>query len=67
MGGSIRAVNDTRRDLLRIYADLGRLGGLFKLCLSDNDGQPLLHHEIRRVLREIEVRQQELKAAVARI
>lgn len=57
-----------RRDLLRIYADLGRLGGLFKLCLSNKDIQlAALHPEVRRVLREIETRQMELKAAVARI
>lgn len=57
-----------RRELLRINADLGRLGGLFKLCLSEKD-RPLvaLHQEVRRVLWEIEARQRELKAAVASI
>lgn len=57
-----------RRDLLKAHADLGRLGGLFKLCLSDKHG-PLvaLHHEVRRILREIEFRQQELKSAISRI
>jgi len=57
-----------RRELLKVNADLGRLGGLFKLCLSEKEG-PLaaLHQEIRRVLREIEIRQREIKAAVARI
>jgi hypothetical protein len=57
-----------RRELLKVNADLGRLGGLFKLCLSEKEG-PLvaLHQEVRRVLREIETRQRELKAAVARI
>jgi hypothetical protein len=57
-----------RRELLKVNADLGRLGGLFKLCLSKREG-PLaaLHQEARRVLREIEARQRELKAAVARI
>lgn len=58
----------SRRELLRINADLGRLGGLFKLCLSDKEGvHQAIHQEIRRVLREIEARQRELKAAVARI
>ena len=57
-----------RRELLRINADLGRLGGLVKLCLSDKEGvHQAIHQEIRRVLREIEARQRELKAAVARI
>jgi len=58
----------TRRDLLRINADLGRLGGLFKLCLSEKQG-PLvaLHQEVRRILREIEMRQLELTAAITRV
>lgn len=57
-----------RRELLRVNADLGRLGGLFKLCLSEKDGTLVaLHQEARRVLREIEARQRELKAVVARI
>lgn len=57
-----------RRDLLKINADLGRLGGLFKLCLSEKDTpSQVLHSEVRRVLREIEARQRELKAAIARI
>lgn len=57
-----------RRELLKVNADLGRLGGLFKLCLSEKEGPLVLfHQEIRRVLREIETRQRELKAAVTRI
>lgn len=57
-----------RRDLMKAHADLGRLGGLFKLCLSERQG-PLtaLHQEVRRILREIEARQQELKTAIARV
>lgn len=57
-----------RRDLFKLNADLGRLGGLFKLCLSEKQG-PLaaLHQEVRRVLRELEARQQEVKAAVSRV
>ncbi len=57
-----------RRELLNVNADLGRLGGLFKLCLSEKEG-PLvaLHQGVRRVLQEIEARQRELKVAVARI
>ncbi|WP_027191918.1 plasmid mobilization protein [Fundidesulfovibrio putealis] len=57
-----------RRELLKINADLGRLGGLFKLCLSEKDTSiQALHMEVRRVLREIEARQRELKAAIARM
>ena len=57
-----------RRDLLKLNADLGRLGGLFKLCLSEKQG-PLvaLHQEVRRMLRELEARQQEVKNAVSRV
>jgi len=56
-----------RLELLRINADLGRLGGLFKLCLSESaKDQPLvaLHQEVRRVLKEIEARQREMKALI---
>jgi hypothetical protein len=44
-----------RWELLKVNADLGRLGGLFKLCLSERDG-PLAapYQEARRVLREID-------------
>ncbi len=60
--------HQARRELLKVNADLGRLGGLFKLCLSDKEGQfQQLHQDVRRVLREIEVRQRELKAKVSRI
>ena len=57
-----------RRDMMKAHADLGRLGGLFKLCLSEKQG-PLvaLHQEVRRILREIEYRQRELKAAITRM
>lgn len=57
-----------RRDLLKINADLGRLGGLFKLCLSEKDMlTQAMHMEARRLLSEIESRQRELKAAIIRI
>ena len=52
-----------RRELYKINADLGRLGGLFKLALSENGNI----HGIRQLLREIEKRQLELKEAVQRI
>lgn len=58
----------TRRELARINADLGRLGGLFKLWLGDERrAAPELTQQVRRLLREIEVRQRELRAAVGRI
>lgn len=57
-----------RIELLKINADLGRLGGLFKLCLSER-GTPLqsLHPQVRHVLREIEARQQEMKTLISKI
>lgn len=58
----------TRRELVRINADLGRLGGLFKLWLGDERrAAPELMSQVRRLLREIEARQRELRAAVGRI
>ena len=57
-----------RRDLLKLNADLGRLGGLFKLCLSEKDAPTqALHSEVRRMLKQIEARQRELRAAIIRI
>jgi len=53
------------RDMLKINADLGRLGGLFKLYLATPDPPvPELPPESRRILREIEARQRELRAAI---
>jgi len=58
----------TRRELARINADLGRLGGLFKLWLGDERrAAPELTSQVRRLLREIEGRQRELRAVVGRI
>lgn len=57
-----------RRDLMKAHADLGRLGGLFKLALSEKQGASVaLQNEIRRILREIEFRQAEMKVAISRI
>jgi hypothetical protein len=57
-----------RIELLKINADLGRLGGLFKLCLSERE-TPLqsLHPQVRHVLREIEARQREMKTLISKI
>jgi len=53
-----------RLELRRLRADLGRLGGLFKQGLAENKGP---EHELRRLLREIDDRQRELRDAVDRI
>ena len=53
-----------RLEIRRLHADLGRLGGLFKLSLAENKGPD---HELRRLLREIDLRQQELREAIGKI
>lgn len=45
-------------------ADLGRLGGLFKLALIEGSADKFT---LQRLLRDIEVGQRELKAAAMRI
>ncbi|MDR2076340.1 MAG: hypothetical protein LBP61_05350 [Desulfovibrio sp.] len=51
------------RDLLRINADIARLGGLLKMAISSGADQV----KANSLIREIAQRQNELKAAVARI
>jgi len=54
------------RDILKAAADIGRLGGLFKLALSSTpEGHDRL--TLQRLLREIEAGQHELKAAARKI
>ena len=53
-----------RLEIRRLKGDLGRLGGLFKLCLTENKRPD---HELRRLLREIDSRQQELRDVLAKI
>lgn len=48
-------------EIIRTRADLGRLGGLLKLWLTNKDNHAI---EVRRVLREIDARQEELKQVV---
>ena len=55
---------EARLELRRFKGDLGRLGGLFKLCLEEHKGP---EHELRRLLREIDLRQQELKEVIYKI
>ena len=58
----------TLREVLKANADLGRLGGLFKLYLSTPDAPAQeLRPEARRILREVEARQQELKAVAIQL
>ena len=52
------------QEIIKTRADLGRLGGLLKQALGEGKGP---EHELRRLLREIEAGQRELKAAAMRI
>jgi hypothetical protein len=51
------------RDILKASADLGRLGGLLKLALSEGVNNPSLP----RLLREIETGQAQLRAAAWKV
>ena len=59
----LRAIHE----LGRLRADLGRLGGLLKLWLTDRAGEGTEASEVSRVLAEIEQRQAEIEAAVVRL
>ena len=52
------------QEIIKARADLGRLGGLLKQALGEGKGP---EHELRRLLREIEIGQRELKAAAMRV
>ena len=54
------------RDILKASADLGRLGGLFKLALSSTP-EAADKTALQRLLREIDTGQTLLKAAVRKI
>jgi len=51
------------KDILKANADLGRLGGLLKLALSEGGDKIILP----RLLREIDMGQKELKAAARKL
>jgi len=51
------------KDIIKANADLGRLGGLLKLALSEGGDKSVLS----RLLREIEAGQNALKAAARKI
>ena len=52
------------QEIIKARADLGRLGGLLKSALAGGRGP---EHELRRLLRELEAGQREMKAAAMRI
>ena len=53
--------------LLKALADLGRLGGLLKLWLSERPGVGASTVDVRRTLRQIEARQAQLQAIIERL
>lgn len=64
LGYKIKGVLDYRavRELVRVNADLGRLGGLLKMWLSDDPKTAHFHAEhIRALLRRIEATQVEMR------
>ena len=52
-----------RMELRHLKADLGRTGGLLKLALSEGADR----FQINRLLRELDMRQEEIKAAIGRV
>lgn len=55
------------QDLVRVEADQGRLGGLLKLWLVEKPGQGTSTFEVRRLLRQIEELQHQLREIVRRL
>lgn len=51
---------DFIREMMRIKADQGRLGGLLKLWLSEKPGEGTSVRNVRSVLNQIEATQQQL-------
>ena len=66
LGWTPRSVIDHQAVLMlaRVAADQGRLGGLLKLWLSARPGQGASVTEVRRLLREIEAAQAELRRLI---
>ena len=54
-------------ELIKARGDLGRLGGIFKLALGQLPDGDMDKQQLRRVLREIELRQKEIKALLGRL
>jgi hypothetical protein len=69
LGHEIRSKVDQQvfLDILKVNADLGRLGGLLKLWLSDETKAPGHEQDVRRVLKQIELRQAELKPLIHKV
>jgi hypothetical protein len=61
------ADHDAVRELMRINGDLGRLGGLLKLWLSERAGHGAKIADVRQVLHDIEALRQEMLHVASRV
>jgi hypothetical protein len=55
---------DAIRELVKLHADQGRLGGLLKLWLTEKKGEGLSIKNVRSVLQQIETLQMEIAKLV---
>jgi hypothetical protein len=66
----VRGIKDHRyiADLIRVSGDLGRLGGLFKLWLTNEEHTAMVgESRLRAVLGKIEATQDELRAVIRKL
>jgi hypothetical protein len=69
MGGSVKSSSDHEEvlELMRVNADLGRLGGLLKLWLSNPPNVTFSSKDMRSTLKEIEALQQEMRQVASKV
>lgn len=69
LGYEPESIVDSRTvlELIRLRADLGRIGGLMKLWLVDQPGRGLPEGEVRDVLNRVLDRQQEVGELIGRL
>lgn len=69
LGARIKSVYDADAvaDLVRISGDLGRLGGLFKLWLTDRRGQLATVGDMNRMLADIRGLQEQIRSVLRRV
>lgn len=58
-----REITNFRLELLKVAADMGRLGGLLKMAISNG----MEKHKVEPLLKEIQQRQKELKQIASKI
>lgn len=65
LGQDVRSKADQKavRALLKANADLGRLGGLFKMAITEGRIRDMQHAEFRQTLRRIEKSQAQVAAS----